>query len=212
VKIPLNKHSNPAKAYDEIRAILLVFAIVVLSGTLNGINGQATISETADTVSETKVEEAHSIKKATIYSAVLPGLGQAYNRKYWKIPIVYVGFGVLTYFIVTNTQEYKKFREAYVYVANDETYPIDNEYVDLYNQDQLQTGMDDYRKYRDISWIITALWYGLNVLDANVDAHFYDFEISDDLSLEWEPYVTPALNQWAGNNQTETGLKITLNF
>lgn len=162
--------------------------------------------------SKVKTETEHSIRKATIYSAVLPGLGQAYNRKYWKIPIVYVGFGVLTYFIVTNTQEFNKFEEAYVYVANDETYPIDNDYVERYNLNQLEAGMNDFRRYRDLSYIITAIWYGLNILDANVDAHFYNFEVSEDLSIRWEPYVKSPAYIPSSGRQTESGVKITLNF
>jgi hypothetical protein len=191
------------------RIVLLTLEISLFLGFLNTTSGQAEVNNDMTTAKE---EKTHSIKKATIYSTVLPGLGQAYNRKYWKIPIVYAGFGVLTYFIVTNTKEYKKFREAYVYVANDETYPIDNEYVDIYSEDQLESGMNDYRRYRDLSWIITAIWYGLNILDANVDAHFYDFEISDDLSLKWEPYANPVVFNSSQGIQKEAGLKITLNF
>ena len=88
----------------------------------------------------------HSTAKAAIFSAALPGLGQAYNKKYWKIPIIYAGFGAFTYFIITNNNEFVKFKEAYIYVANGETYPIDNPYVDKYNQQQLKDAMDYYRR------------------------------------------------------------------
>jgi hypothetical protein len=159
------------------------------------------------------VKEEHSIKKATIYSAVLPGLGQAYNKKYWKIPIVYAGFGVMTWFIVTNVGEFRKFKEAYVYKANDETYPIDNDYIDRYTVDQLETGMDTYRRYRDISIIVTVLWYAINILDANVDAHFFDYDISDDLSLNMQPYQNFNPNPGIVSGiQPETGLRLTLKF
>jgi hypothetical protein len=129
----------------------------------------------------------HSVRKAAIYSAILPGLGQAYNRKYWKIPIIYAGFGAIGYFVIRNNKEYNQFEEAYVYVANGETYPIDNPYVTKYTQDQLKEAMDYYRRNRDLSYIIGALWYTLNVLEAYVDAHFFDYDISEDLSMRVSP-------------------------
>ncbi len=200
--IPLYRNILPSA---RILALLILFLGLFYQGFSQG--NEPEVKQT-----KVKTEEEHSVRKATIYSAVLPGLGQAYNRKYWKIPIVYVGFGVLTYFIVSNTQEFNKFEEAYVYVANDETYPIDNEYVERYTLNQLETGMNDFRRYRDLSYIITAIWYGLNILDANVDAHFYDFEVSEDLSIRWEPYVNSPSYMPSSGRQTESGVKITLNF
>jgi hypothetical protein len=182
-----------------------VFVILILS------NSQSFAQET-DSLKIENQKKPHSIKRATIYSAVLPGLGQGYNKKYWKIPIVYAGFGVMTYFIVTNINEFNKYKEAYVYKANGETYPIDNEYVDRYNLDQLESGMDTYRRYRDISYIVTALWYVINILDANVDAHFVDYDISDDLTINWEPYFQPVRTIETPVLQPEAGLRITLNF
>ena len=155
------------------------------------------------------VTRKHSIRRAAIYSTVLPGLGQVYNRKAWKVPIIYAGFGVLGYFIISNNNEYQLYKEAYVYVANDETYPIDNPLVDKYNQDQLQRGMDYYRRNRDLSIIITSLWYVLNILEAYVDAHFFDYDVSEDLSLKLGPAVTPT---FASRPQVAPGLKISLNF
>jgi hypothetical protein len=168
------------------------------------------ISQAQDT---TKTIKPHSIRKATLFSVCIPGAGQAYNKKYWKIPIVYAGFGVFTYFIVVNTQEFNKFEEAYVYKVNGETYPIDNEYVDKYTVDQLKSGMDDYRHNRDISYILAAVWYALQVLDANVDAHFFDYDISDDLSLHWEPVIAPVSLHLPENNPTGiTGVKVCFKF
>lgn len=202
--------SDTSSRNRSLPIALLLFCLFAVSFWVKPLPAQNIEPEIEEI--ETKAEKTHSIKKATIYSAVLPGLGQAYNRKYWKIPIVYAGFGVLTYFIVTNTQEFKKFEEAYVYVANGETYPIDNDYVDKYNLDQLQTGMDDYRRFRDLSYIITGVWYVLNILDAHVDAHFYDFEISEDLSLKWQPYFKPAGSYHLTHRPSESGIKLTLNF
>lgn len=194
--------------------LLSIFVILTLILNPCDLNGQGT-----DTIPVTKVEESgekekkpHSIRRATIFSSVLPGLGQAYNKKYWKIPIIYAGFGVMTYFIIYNTSEFKEYEEAYVYTANGETYPIDNDYVGRYTLDQLQSGMDTYRKYRDLSYIITGLWYVFNILDAHVDAHFIDYDISDDLTLMWQPYFKPWQARPYSQKIPETGLKFTLTF
>ena len=151
----------------------------------------------------------HSVGRAAIYSAILPGLGQAYNRKYWKIPIIYAGFGVFTYFAVTNTNEYKDFKEAYIYVANGETYPIDNPYVTKYTQTQLKEAMDYYRRNRDLSIILGGLWYTLNILEAYVDAHFFDYDISDDLSMSVRP---AAVASSFAPLQATPGIKVSLKF
>lgn len=148
----------------------------------------------------------HSPHKATIYSLILPGLGQVYNKKYWKVPVIYAGFGVLGYFIKTNTDEYHKFRDAYKYVVNEETGPIDNPYVDRYEEDALKRGRDYYRRNMEVNYIFTTFWYIINVLDATVDAHFYDYNVNDNLSLE----LGPAINrEWYGNRQYG-GVSLTL--
>lgn len=161
------------------------------------------------------LKESHSAHKATIYSLVLPGLGQAYNKKYWKIPIIYAGFGAMVYFISSNRNEYVKFRDAYDYVltygapseealktpenyitpptrTNYITAPLPespNEYASLYSESQLKSARDLYRRNTDFSYIITGLWYLLNVVDASVDAHLFEFEVNDDLTLKIEPDI-----------------------
>jgi hypothetical protein len=190
---------------------LRLFLITIVSIIILMSPDQALSQQTQETLAK-KPTKDHSPTKASIYSAVLPGLGQAYNKKYWKIPIIYAGFGVMIYFIVTNTQEYKLYKEAYVYTANNDSVPTDNPYVGKYTLDQLEDGMNTYRKWRDISYIVTGLWYVLNVLDANVDAHLFTYDISDDLSLKWQPTVTlPPLQQFSSQPQT-AGIRITLNF
>ena len=151
----------------------------------------------------------HSVGKAAIYSAVLPGLGQAYNKKYWKIPIIYAGFGAFTYFIITNNQEYVMFKEAYLYVANGETYPIDNKYVLKYNQTQLKEAMEYYRRNRDLSIILGGLWYTLNILEAYVDAHFFDYDISEDLGMKVSP---AAVSYPLSPLQAAPGIKVSFKF
>ncbi len=152
----------------------------------------------------------HSPHKATIYSLALPGLGQAYNKKYWKIPVIYAGFGYLGYSIKINHDEMRKFTEAYRYVSGGETYPTDNEYVTRYpNPADLLRGRDFYRRRVELHIIYSAAWYLLNVIDAAVDAHFFNYDISDDLSLKIEPaYITPFTPGMSG----ASGLKLSMNF
>jgi hypothetical protein len=133
--------------------------------------------------------EVHSAKKATIMSACLPGLGQAYNKKYWKIPVIYAGFGVLTYFMIQNGTEYRNFREAYNIVATGDSANFDNTYVVRYNYNitSLQEGRNYYRHNLELTYILSGLLYILNIIDASVDANLYNFDVSDDLTLRFEP-------------------------
>lgn len=151
----------------------------------------------ADTVTvaepDTATERVHSPKKATYYSMALPGLGQAYNKKYWKIPIIYAGFGTLGYFIKSNTDDYRTFKAAYKYVLEDQSGEPPNEMVERYNSDveKLRTIKDYYRRNLELSYILSGALYILQVLDATVDAHFINFDVSENLTLEVEPYVAP---------------------
>lgn len=160
-------------------------------------------------VSDTSKPQAHSAHKASIYSAVLPGLGQAYNKKYWKIPIIYAGFGVLAYNISSNSKEERKFTQAYRYRMSGDTTPTDNEYVAKYsNVNDLLKGRDYYRRKVELSVIFTAALYILNVVDAAVDAHFFDYDVSEDLSINISPTVIPT----AGRPLGTSGIRLCMNF
>jgi hypothetical protein len=161
----------------------------------------------------------HSPKKAAMYSAILPGMGQAYNKKYWKIPIVYGGFAALGYFIRWNNKEYTTAKQAYIDLTDKD--PDTNSFLDLkqisyYNLNSpadvanlksgLTSSQDYYRRNRDLLIIITFAFYGLNIIDASVDGHFFNFDISDDLTMK----VQPALLQQ--KNQNIFCLNCTFNF
>ena len=181
--------------------------VLIIIQTLVVLNLQAQLVD-ADTlqvvpeVSEETEQEIHSPRKATIYSAVLPGLGQVYNRKYWKVPLIYIGFGTIGYFITWNNDNYQLFKTGYQHLTdgNPETqdylkieavrrnnYDLDNpnQYNNL--KTALSRQQDYYRRNRDLLIISFAAFYGLNIIDASVDAHLFDFDISDDLTLKWEP-------------------------
>lgn len=123
--------------------------------------------------------------KAALYSALVPGLGQIYNRKYWKLPIVYVALGTATYAAIWNNQQANIYLDAF-YEQTDPGNPNPG-FAGVYTEAQLIELYYQHRRWQDMSIIIGAALYGLQVLDAYVDAHLYDFDVSDDLTLHWEP-------------------------
>lgn len=136
--------------------------------------------------------------KAAFYSAILPGLGQAYNRSYWKIPIVYAGLGTAGYAYMFNQKRYKEFRDIYkrrlAGYTDDQYYDIDGSGVVIgdpdISTDRLEDVQDSYQSNRDLSLLIFIGIYAINIIDANVDAHLKQFNINKDLSLK--PYSEPS--------------------
>ncbi len=187
-------------------SILKYFLVLVLLLPAFYVNAQQIVE--ADTIvpvqslAEQEKEDIHSPRKATIYSAILPGLGQIYNKKYWKVPLIYIGFGTIGYFINWNNENYQLFRIGYDHLTDNN--PETQDYLKIeavrrnnYNLDNLtefnnlKTALskqqDYYRRNRDLLFISIVGFYGLNIIDASVDAHLFDFDISDDLTLKWEP-------------------------
>ena len=130
--------------------------------------------------------EIHSAKKASIYSAILPGSGQVYNKKYWKTPIIYLGIGTALYAAKWNQNEYLHYRKAFEYRTDNNDNTID-EYEDRYTETNLITIKNYYRKNRDLSYIVAAGIYLLNIIDASVSAHLFSFDVSEDLSMNIKP-------------------------
>lgn len=165
-----------------------------------------------DTTSQVKVKNKKAVygaaRKATIMSAIIPGLGQIYNKKYWKAPVIYAGMGGFGYFFYINNTSYNNYRAALKYsVANGGYAFIEGH---NYSTSQLQTQKLYYRRFRDIGVIGMAAMYILNIIDANVDAHLKTFDVSDDLSLSVDPW------QAVYNNgsviSTANGISLKLNF
>lgn len=184
------------------RAVMLILLV------LTGFIGFAQILTEADTIQATVEKPKHSPRKATIYSAILPGLGQIYNKKYWKVPLVYIGFGAFGYFIDWNNDQYVLYRQAYSDIVDND--PNTNSFVDLNFEgrwnledrgqrqqftDALKRATDVTRRNRDLVIISTAAFYALNIIDASVDAHLFDFDISDDLTFKWIPGPIYCLDQ-----------------
>ena len=181
-------------------------------------------------LSDTLPERTHSPRKAVIYSAVLPGLGQAYNRKYWKIPIVYAGFGTLVYFVGYNNSRLKAYTQGYLDFTD--TIPGTNSYLDLIGpnldpsifdpvlypetaipsitesfKNLLKNNREYFRRNRDLSYIGIAAWYMLTMIDASVDAHLFNFDVGEDLVLKIEPSWQPT-----GYGMQITGIRCILQF
>ena len=143
-------------------------------------------------------------RKATIMSACFPGLGQIYNRKYWKAPVIYVALGGIGYWGVTNQIKYKYYSTNLKAIHDEDANTINET---LYSSDQLKNEKKYYQKYRDISIMLGALVYLVNIIDANVDAHLRTFDVSDDLSLQLNPY-----SNLDYNNKLQAGLSLKLKF
>ena len=119
--------------------------------------------------------------RAAFYSAILPGLGQAYNKKYWKIPIVYAAIGTGIYFYIDNNTEYKKVRNAYRRRLAGFS---DDEFQGRLTDDGLRQAQTTLRRNKELSLLVTVGLYALNIIDANVDAHLLQYNIDDNLSFK----------------------------
>jgi hypothetical protein len=218
--IKQQEQSQPISSFRKARGLCFVF--ILLTAFSNLFGNRAVAQDTASALPKTVIIE-HSPRKATIMAMVLPGSGQIYNRKYWKVPIVYAGFATCIYFIKTNSKYYHDLKDAYEYVTitlpsvpptpanNFFVPPPPNEYAAKgYSADQIKPYQDTYRRYLEISYIATGVWYILTVVDATVDAHFFDYDISNDLTLNVMPWIPPIGTNTA--NHVSGGINFTLRF
>jgi hypothetical protein len=181
-------------------------------------------------------EKVHSPHKATIYAMVCPGLGQIYNKQYWKLPILYGGVALAIYGVTWNNQAYTKYRDAYLDLSNyidslsvNPMYPYPEDpawekikirgtdWKTLFEmrpssmtryQSIMYNKRRSFKRNRDLCYLALAGVYLLNVLDACVFAHFYDFSINDDISLHWQPNVS--YNHRTGKSRY--GASVSLKF
>lgn len=137
--------------------------------------------------------KAHPPRTAAFRSAILPGLGQIYNKKYWKLPIVYAALGITGYIFLDNIKTYKEYRFAYAARFKAEQPPPAQDSTDyfklkeiykLISPESIRTARNRFRQYVDYSALFFIIFWGLNVVDATVDAHLKSFDVSPDLSLQ----------------------------
>ena len=171
--------------------------IIFFIGLLATLLFYSTISFSQDsttvTIDSVKLSVHHTFqpnpKKAGMYSAIVPGLGQLYDRQYWKIPVIYSGFAVAGYFFINNLNNYESYRIAYIGRINN-PYPTDK-YVGLYTTAQLQQLQNDYNKYLDLTVMISVIGYSMQIIDAITSAHLKNFDMSRDISVKFRPVISP---------------------
>jgi hypothetical protein len=199
----------------------------ILTGNLAVKAQQINISNDSLQVVTPVPKVERSPKKASIYAALFPGLGQIYNRKYWKLPIVYGGYAGLIYVLGWNNNQYKDFFQGYriisQYSSAASMKPAEREFLDnliknpsisldnpstfTYISAQLKSGKDYYRRNRDLTIIGIAALHVLSIIDASVDANLFDFDISNDLSMRIEPMPINF-----GSKNLVMGLNLSINF
>jgi hypothetical protein len=192
----------------------------------------STFSPEKETVKAIKKDSTFkpSPKKAYLIAAIFPGMGQIYNRQYWKLPIVYGGFVGFMYAITWNNKNYQDYQKAYFDIVADhekdptgsnpgswsqswqDFLPSTTDPANYFNngtfQNNLKSGKDFYRRNRDLSIILSIAFYAICVADAYVDAQMFDFDVSPDLSIR----VTPQIQNSIYGNSKNFGFNICMNF
>lgn len=156
--------------------------------------------------------------KAALYSALLPGAGQVYNKAIWKVPIIYAAGGVLGYFLIDNNNKYQDFRKALL-IRNDgdpntvdkyATSPVYYSETFPRGKENLRSSRDFYRRNRDLTVLLSILAYGLNIAEAYVHAHLKTFDVSDDLGFNVQPTLVPVYASPAYKTGLVPGITLTL--
>lgn len=184
---------------------------------LQSVDSSNTVTATSDTSADGQVVKktrVYSPGKAAVRSALVPGWGQIYNKKYWKLPIVYGALGTTAAIFAFNLQTYKDTRDAYTIkynmsqpgatAADSARYDDIPDYLKKISTGSLRSYRDSYRRYIDYSVLFFVLFWGLNVVDAAVDAHLKSFDVSPDLSFKFKPGYSPVANT--------TGLSLVVNI
>ena len=171
-----------------------------------------------DTALSYATNDVSDVKKATTLSIICPGAGQAYNKSYWKVPIVIGGMASMIYVVDWNNRGFKRFQNAYAllndFEQNPGKYPggmSKDEFGGRYSASFLKNLRDSYRRNRDLSILLTAAVYAFQAIDAHVDAHLKDFDVSDDLTVKIEPMFDYQYTQLTGN-EAVFGFNLNLKF
>ena len=165
-----------------------------------------------------KTNEVSSVSRATTLALICPGAGQIYNKSYWRVPIVVGGFATTIYCIDWNNRGFQRFKKAYRlradYDKNPGNYPSGStdEFNGRYSATFLKNLRDSYRRNRDLCIILTAGMYILQAIDAHVDAHLRDYDISDDLSMSVSPMFDFGYAPTVGSNAAAFGMNMSFKF
>ena len=172
---------------------------------INGKGGSVFVSDTSKQVVADTISNDRIPWKAAVYSMILPGLGQAYNRQYWKIPIFYTILGSTILWANYNNQNYKRFDAAYELESDSLSSTVSE--FNHWTLEQISSYRKRSRRDRDMAIILTVATYGFNIMNAVVDAHLADYDIGDDLSFK----VTPII-MVADRNKNILGLGMSFRF
>ncbi|MCF6132336.1 DUF5683 domain-containing protein [Flavobacterium wongokense] len=183
------------KAYYIVLLLFLFGSQSIFSQQI----GNAIVAK--DTVKSKEIDPLRP-SKAAFYSAILPGLGQAYNKKYWKIPIVYGAIGTSLYFYIDNNKKYHSYRDAYKQRLLGQT----GDQYDYLDDSRLIAAQRFYQRNRDLSLLVSVGFYILNIVDANVDAHLIQFNVNDKLSFQPDVYTNEL------NYKPNLGLSLNYKF
>lgn len=165
-----------------------------------------------------KTNDVSDVKKATTLACIFPGAGQIYNKSYWKVPFVIGGFASMIYCVDWNNRGYKRFKKAYALLAdyekNPDKYPDGptDEFRGRYSADFIRNQRNNFRRNRDLCIIISGALYVLQIVDAHVDAHLKDYDISDDLTMNLEPLVDYTYVPSLGGNRPVFGFNMNIKF
>ncbi|MFW5805142.1 MAG: DUF5683 domain-containing protein [Bacteroidales bacterium] len=173
---------SPYRSLTYLLTLLIFFACNVIV--------KAQESDSLQDQSPQPEIKKRSAAKASLYSAVLPGAGQVYNNKYWKVPIVYAGLGAFTYLSLQYQYEFIRYKSALLDRQDGEQ----DEFYGQLSDEAIKNEMDRWHRMRDLNIIGATLIYVLQIIDANVDASLSDFDVSDDISLMIKPLQTPTNN------------------
>jgi len=196
----MNYLDTKDNSYESIRNLCYIGAGLLYWGSM------------LDGMLSYKTPKRYLPQRATIYSALLPGLGQFNNEHYWKIPIVYLGIAFGIYLIDYNNMQYQRYREAYNIKTADPPVDSDNNLVNRYSAETLKYYRDSFRTSRDYSWLYLGVFYVLNMIDANVFSHLKDFDISDNLSMHLRPTIMYDDMLAMRNQLPAFGMTLNLNF
>lgn len=187
--------------------ILLLFFGLFFSQEIKPFDTIKTEKQVVEEIEKANVStiQKYNPTKAGLYSAVLPGLGQYYNKKYWKIPIVWGAIGTGVGVIVYNDKQYKRYRTAYIAELNGQPHEFSN--ISGVDKNVLGNSQDSAKRYRDYSIAITGVVYILAIVDAVVDAHLYEQRHDPDLALK--PTI---INDNVGIGQAKAGLSLSYRF
>lgn len=181
-------------------AVILIFTILTV------VKPQFVYSQN---YSDTSKVNIHSPRKASLYSMVIPGLGQVYNHQFWKVPVLYAGIATLTYFFIFNTERYHNYRNEYFARLSNDSTNFNSSYS-LYSDNTILLLKNYYQRNLEFTYIVAGLVYLLNIIDASVYAHLFTFDVGSDLSFRIDPLVNS--KSMLIGSPPDIGLKLTFRF